>query len=109
MKKALFLVLKQSEEALEVLQTLKSDGYNATMVSTDSLHHAFLNSEEDHHFYSLRHLEKEQLNQSTLGIFIVDDVNLEKLKENIRIHTDNFKKAKGFMYSVDLNDYEGSI
>lgn len=108
MKKVLFLVMKQSGEALEVLQSLNKDGYNATIIATDSLHHAFLNNEE-HHFYSLRHIQKETFNESTMGIFVSDDSSIEELKNKIREYTDSFKKVRGFMYSLPLNDYEGSF
>ena len=47
--------------------------------------------------------------ESVLCLFVVEDNKLEHIKEIIRQYTNNFKDIKGFMYSRDINDYEGSI
>ena len=40
MKKELYLVLKSSDKAFETLEELKREGFNATVVSGESLRHA---------------------------------------------------------------------
>lgn len=109
MKKLLNLVLKNSNDAFLTLQSLKSKGYNATVASTESLRHAFESSFEDHHFLSLRHIENETINESVLCLFVVEESALEELKELIRTETNNFQRVKGFMFSQDITDFEGSI
>ena len=109
MKKELYLVLKSSEKAVAALETLKAEGYNATVVSTESLRHAVDDYPGDHHFFSLRQYEQVQMLESVLCLFVVEDNKLEHIKQIIRDCTNNFKDLKGFMYSRDITDYEGSI
>lgn len=109
MKKELNLVLKSSDRAFSTLEELKKEGFNATVVSTESLRHAVDYYPEEHHFFNLRHLEKKEMLESILCIFVVDEEQLESIKQVIRKHTNNFNDIKGFMYSRDIDDYEGSI
>lgn len=109
MKKELWLVLESTETAFSTLQECKGKGYNATVVSTESLRHAVDYYPGEHHFFNLRHLENHEMLESILCIFVVDDEKIEDLKQTIRDYTDSFKKIKGFMFSRDIKDYEGSI
>ena len=49
MKKELRLVLKSSDRAFSTLEELKREGFNATVVSTESLRHAVDYYPEEHH------------------------------------------------------------
>ena len=109
MKKELYLVLKSSDKAFETLEELKREGFNATVMSGESLRHAVDYFPEEHHFVNLRQLEQKELAQSVLCLFVVDEEKLEAIKNTIRSYTNNFKDIKGFMYSRDITDYEGSI
>ena len=109
MKKELYLVLKSSNKAFETLEELKKEGFNATVMSGESLRHAVDYFPEEHHFVNLRQLEQKELAQSVLCLFVVDEEKLEAIKNTIRSYTNNFKDIKGFMYSRDITDYEGSI
>ena len=109
MKKELTLVIETNDRVYSTLEEIKSHGYNATVVSTESLRHAVDYVPNDHHFFSLRHLEQFTQFESVLCLFVVDEDKLEKLKQLIRNETNNFKDIKGFMYSRDIEDYEGSI
>ena len=109
MKKELYLVLKSSDKAFETLEELKREGFNATVVSGESLRHAVDYYPEEHHFFNLRQLEQKELAQSVLCLFIIEENKLETIKDIIRRYTRNFEDIKGFMYSRDINDYEGSI
>ena len=109
MKKELYLVLENSETAFATLEELKKEGFNATVISTESLRHAVDYFPEEHHFVNLRQLEQKQLLQSLLCLFVVDADKLNNIKEVIRQYTNNFEDIKGFMYSRDIADYEGSI
>jgi len=109
MKKALYLVLKGSNRAFETLDDLRERGFNATVVSSESLKRAVEEYPEERHFFNLRHLENHELNESILVIFVVEEDKLTELKDVIRWDTNNFIDIKGFMYSVDLNDYEGTV
>ena len=109
MKTELTLVLKTTERAHETLEALKSAGFNATVMSSESLRHAVDYYPEEHHFINLRHLEQKDSLESVLCLFIVDNERLEQLKNVIREYTNNFREIKGFMYSRSIDDYEGSI
>ena len=108
MKKVLYLVLENSPKAIETLDELKKEGFNATVVSTESLRHALDESPEDHHFFGLRHLEQE-VTTSSLCLFIVEESQLATIIKVIKDYTNNFKDIKGFMYSQSVDNYEGSI
>ena len=109
MKKELFLVLKSSDRAFDTLQELKNEGFNATVISSESLRRAIDYYPGEHHFYNLRHLEAKSSQESVVCVFVIEEVRLSHLKQVIRDYTNNFKDIKGFMYSRDIEDYEGSI
>ena len=108
MKKVLYLVLENSPRAVETLAELRKEGFNATVVSTESLRRALDESPEDHHFFGLRHLEKE-VTTSSLCLFIIDENQLPVITEVIKEYTNDFKDITGFMYSQSIDNYEGSI
>ena len=108
MKKVLYLVLENSPKAIETLEELKKEGFNETVVSTESLRHALDESPEDHHFFGLRHLEQE-VTTSSLCLFIVEESQLATIIKVIKECTNSFKDIKGFMYSQSVDNYEGSI
>ena len=67
MKVELTLVLKTTERAFETLEALKSAGFNATVMSSESLRHALDYYPGEHTFINLRHIEqKEELERVTL-------------------------------------------
>ena len=109
MKVELTLVLKTTERAFETLEALKSAGFNATVMSSESLRHALDYYPGEHHFINLRHIEQKEMLESVLCLFIVEQERLEQLKQVIREYTANFKEIKGFMYSRPIDDYEGSV
>lgn len=109
MKVELTLVLKTTERAYETLEALKSAGFNATVMSSESLRHAVDYYPGEHTFINLRHLEEKDMLESVLCLFVVDSARLEALKKVIRDYTNNFKDIKGFMYSRSIDDYEGSV
>ena len=109
MKRALYLVLKSGTLAFNVLEGLKNEGFNATLISTESLRHAIDDFPEDHHFYNLRHFEEKEKQESILGLFVAEEDRIERIKVLVRKLTNNFQEVHGFMYSVNIEDYEGSI
>ena len=109
MKVELTLVLKTTERAYGTLEAIKRAGYNATVMTTESLRHAVDYYPGEHTFMSLRQVEQRETFESILGVFIVDDDRLDDLKKVIRECTKNFTEIKGFMYSRPINDFEGSI
>ena len=109
MKRVLYLVLKSGEGAFHTLEELKRDGYNATVVSTESLRHAVDYFPEEHHFFNLRQLEEKEIVESILCMFIIDEDKLQNIKSSIKELTNNFSGVKGFMFTQEISDYEGSI
>ena len=108
-KKIVYLVLESSIDSLHALEEIRRDGYNATIMSTESLRHAVEDLPEEKHFFNLRHVDDVKNSVSIYCLFVVDEDKLEHLKEVVRKNTDNFKKVNGFMFSHSLEDYEGSI
>ena len=107
--KELYLMLKGSDQAFRTLEKLKAEGYNATVLNAESLHHAVDYYPEEHHFFTLRHLEKKEAAESMLCLFVLSDEKVEQAKKIIRGYTNNFRDIKGFMYSHTIEDYEGSL
>lgn len=108
MKKALYVVLKNTQQAHDTLEELKYRGYNGTIIGSNSLRHASEFQPEEQHFLNIRHIEDMDVSESILCIFVWDEQTIEEIKKAIREHTNNFKDIKGFMYSTTLTDYEGS-
>ena len=50
-----------------------------------------------------------ELQESVLGIFILDEEALRKAKDIILEVTEHFAALKGFIYTVSIEDYCGSI
>ena len=109
MKVELTLVLETSERAHETLEQIRNAGFNATVMSSESLRHALDYYPGEHHFINLRHIEQKDTLESVLCLFVIDDSCLEELKAVIRYYTNKFQDIKGFMYSRPIEDYEGSI
>ena len=109
MKVELTLVLKTTEKAYGALEEIKKAGFNATVMSSESLRHAVDYYPGEHHFINLRHIEEKQSLESVLCVFLVEAEHLNELKDVIRKCTNNFQELKGFMYSRPIDDYEGSI
>ena len=109
MKKSLFVVLKNTEASHEVLEAIKNDGYNGTLIGSNSLRHALNAFPEEHHFLNLRHLEDKEISESILCMFVWDESVIELIKDKVRKYTNNFQDIKGFMFSLPINDYEGTL
>ena len=109
MKRILYLVMKSSPEAIQILDQIRLEGYNATVMSTESLRHALDDLPEERNFFTLRQAEKAKLHESILCLFIVDEDKVNHLKDVIRERTKSFNLIKGFMFSRTIEDYEGSI
>ena len=107
--KLLYLGLKASSAAFKTLEELKQEGFNATILSGESLRRAVDYYPEEHHFLSLRHLENKDNAESILCLFVLPDERLEQAKATIRGYTNDFHDIKGFMFSRSIEDYEGSI
>ena len=108
MKKVLYVVLKNTPKAYETLEELKNMGFNGTLVGSNSLRHAIEYYPEEHHFLNLRQLESVEISESLLCMFVWEEEVIERIKEEVRKHTNNFKDIKGFMFSKVAEDYEGS-
>ena len=107
--KELYLILKSSPQAYHTLEELKAEGFNATVLSAESLRHAVDYYPEEHHFFTRRQYEKQEMLESILCLFVLPDDKVEMVKNTIRGYTNNFKDIKGFMYSRAIEDYEGSL
>ena len=109
MKKVLYLVMKNAPSALSTLEELKEKGFNATVINTESLNHAIDYEPRDHHFFSLRQLERADFMESVLCLFVLEEDRLAIAKSIIREKTNHFQDIRGFMFALPLEDYEGSV
>ncbi len=110
MKRILYLFLENSPVAVEALQAVKEKGYNGTMLETISVRHAIESAlPEETHFFNLMDWDMLNTRESTVTMFLIDEDKVEDLKEEIRIHTGNFGKIKGGMFTKKIEDYEGTI
>lgn len=108
MKRALYVVLKNTPKAYQTLEDIKNQGYNGTIIGSNSLRHTLDFDPEEHDFLSLRHLQDVDVSESVLAIFVWEEDVINRIKEEVRKHTNNFKDIRGFMFSSPLDDYEGS-
>ena len=74
MKVELTLVLKSTERAYITLQELAKEGFNATVMSSESLRHAVDYYPGEHHFFNLRHLEQKEMLESILCVFVISNI-----------------------------------
>ena len=109
MKKVLYVILKNSPTAHDMLEELKNEGYNGTLIGSNSLRHALDYYPEEHTFLNLRHLEDTEVSESILCMFVWDEDVINVIKEKVRKFTNNFKDIKGFMFSKDVSDFEGTL
>ena len=109
MKRILYLFLENSPIAVEVLGAVKKKGYNGTMLETISVRHAIDSEVEETHFFSLMNWDMLNNRESSVTMFLVDETKVEDLKNEIREHTDDFKKVKGGMFTKKIDDFEGNI
>ena len=107
--KELYLVLKSGPQAQHVLECLRHEGYNGTVISTDSLRTATEDLPEEHHFYNLRHYEKDSRSESIVCLFVLSEEKAVEVQAIIRKETAGFTLIKGCMYTHEIKDYEGSI
>lgn len=109
MKVELKLVLKTHDNIYEILNTIKNAGFDATIISSESLKDAVDFAPGDSHFMNVRQLEQNEFMERMFCFFVVDESRLDELKTVIREATQNFTTIKGFMYSRKIEDFEGSI
>ena len=109
MKKVLYLILKNTSVAHNVLEQIREEGYNMTLISSESLRHVVDDFPEENHFFTLRNYQQGQELESMLCIFVGEEDKVESIKKSVRKYTNGFKNVRGFMFSVSAEDYEGSI
>lgn len=109
MRKVLYVVLKNNSEAYEILQNLKNEGFNGTLIGSNSLKHTMDVFPEEHHFLNLRHIEDSESSDFILCMFVWEEDVIEIIREKIRKATGNFKDVHGFMFSKRVEDYEGTL
>ena len=108
-EKSIISRIKKHRKSIWNIFDLRSRGFNGTAVNSESLRRVVESYPEEHHFFNFWDLEQHELKESILVIFVVDEDKSEELKDVIRWDTNNFTNPKGFMYSFELNDYEGNI
>ena len=109
MKKVLYLILKNTPIAHHTLEEIRKEGFNMTLISSESLRHVVDDFPEEQHFFTLRNFEESQKQESIMGLFVGEQSQVETVKNHIRYLTNNFKDVRGFMFTAPAEDYEGSI
>ena len=110
MKYLLFVVLENTKETSDLIKELSLKGINGTVMASTSLKHVFEDEREDMlQFVSLSHIDQHKLTQNTTVYFILDEKNIEEVKQIIREKTANFTNTKGGMFTSPLESFEGSF
>ena len=110
MKYLLFVVLENTKETSDLIKELSMKGINGTVMASTSLKHVFEDEREDTlHFVSLSHIDQHKLTQNTTVYFILDEKNIEEVKQIVREKTGNFTNTKGGMFVSPLTSFEGSF
>ena len=110
MKYLLFVVLENTNQTSDLIKELSLKGINGTVMASTSLKHVFEDEREDTlQFVSLSHLDQHKLTQNTTIYFILDEKNIEDVKQIVREKTDNFTNTKGGMFVTPLESFEGSF
>ena len=110
MKVLLFAILDHVDETEILLHKLSSEGYNGTVIPTSGLHHVLPKFEDTQSGAISLASMVDDLPSGNLTLFIViEQEKAETLKEEIRNATSNFKKVKGGMFILPLNEVEGSF
>lgn len=110
MKYLLFVVLENTKETSDLIKELSLKGINGTVMASTSLKHVFEDEREDMlQFVSLSHIDQHKLTQNTTVYFILDEKNIEEVKQIIREKMANFANTKGGMFTSPLESFEGSF
>ena len=110
MKCILNLYLAMNDHTYDLLHEIRKRGYNGTIINTVSLKHELEGTEEDEvHILTLHAIEKRHVTESLTCRFIIDEEDVEELKQIVRDLTKDFTLVHGGMYSRKLPDYEGTL
>lgn len=112
MKVMLFAVLERGRATDELYSAIIADGYNGTIIKTQSLKHILRNEEfENAATLSLSQIAEEthEGGQNSTMFVIVDEKKLSRLQQDIREHTENFTRIHGAMFVVPISSFEGSF
>ena len=107
MKQLLFCILDNNQKAETLLRTLSQEGYNGTVMNTIGMHHVLPDVHGHGAAISLASMV-DDYPQGNLTLFIIiDEKDLEQLKERIRALTGSFKDIPGGMFVLPLSSVEG--
>ena len=109
MKHLLFAVFENGDVTKEVINALSRSGINGTAIASTSLKHILHTIQEDRQFITLRQLESATFEDNTTFYSVLDEKEIKQAKQIIIDLTDHFKKIRGGMFVVPLEEYEGSF
>src|SRR5574344_790073 len=105
MKMMLFAVLERGRETDALYSTLIADGYNGTLIKTQSLKHV-LQNEDLAKAAALCLIDiaenTHEAGQTSTMVVIVEQENLPRLQDDIRRLSGNFQKILGAMFVVPI-------
>ena len=108
----LFAVLERGRETDALYATLIADGYNGTLIKTQSLKHVLQNEDlAKAAALSLSDIAENthEPGQNSTMFVIVEQEKLPRLQDDIRRLSGNFQKIHGAMFVVPIQDFEGSF
>lgn len=111
MKHLLVLVLEDNSLTSDLLHSLAAKGFNATVINSTSLKHILHSETADMPFFvTLNMLTRNSgFEENLTAMMVLEDGRLNEAQEFIREKTENFVKAKGGMFALALENYEGSF
>ena len=111
MKHLLIAILEDNEYSASLLRKLSAEGYNATVLSSTSLHHVLHDEAADTPLFITMNMltSKHQFEENTTIMCVLDEKELVKVQEIIRKETDHFTLTNGGMFSLPIENFEGSF
>lgn len=102
-------VLTEHEYVQPILENLKEHNYHGSVLQTESIKHAFMDSVEPLPYFG--GLSKvvdthEKVSRPMIFVVVKDDKEIEKLSSIVK-ETVGDIKDKGFMYSLPITYLEG--
>ena len=109
MKHLLFAILESGHIGEEILHNLSKEGYNGTVIPSTSLKHTLEHEGDIPMFFNLALFESNKFENNITLYLILDEEQIEDVKNIINKHTNHFKNCHGGMFVVPLESYEGSF
>ncbi|HKL72862.1 MAG TPA: hypothetical protein VJY64_01640 [Candidatus Onthovivens sp.] len=109
MRKLILTILDTENDPSPLLKELSQSGFNASVVGATSLRRIFEEGDDIPVFFSLQHLTNRKYRESTIILLVVEDSEIDKVREIVNKTTDHFNTIKGAIMVINLEQFIGSF